>query len=58
MNVDLEKLVNRFVNIILGMLLALPLMAQAENLEVMAQDAAAEQVAPMPVIEYTMQRKT
>ena len=40
------------------MLLALPLMAQAENLEVMTQDAAAEQVAPMPVIEYTMQRKT
>ena len=58
MNVDLKKLVNRFVNIILGLTLALPLLAQVDSVAMVATDTVADNVAPAPVIEYTMQRKT
>ena len=49
---------NRFVNIILGLFLALPLVAQVDSVVLVAGDTVAEVVAPVPVIEYTMQRKT
>ena len=40
------------------MLLALPLCAQVDSVAVVSKDTTAEVLAPAPVIEYTMQRKT
>ena len=40
------------------MLLALPLCAQVDSVAVVLKDTTAEVLAPAPVIEYTMQRKT
>ena len=57
MNVDLEKLVNRFINVLLGMLFVAPIFAQSDSLAVVSSDSVAEVVASTPVIEYTMQRK-
>ena len=65
MKEDLEKLVNRFSIIILfAFLLALPLRAQVDSVSVAGGDTAHVSVvesvenAPLPVIEYTLQRKT
>ena len=58
MKEDLEKLVNRFVNILLGLLLAVPLWSQVDSAVVVSDDTITGVVAPAPVIEYTMQRKT
>ena len=65
MKEDLEKLVNRFSIIILfAFLLALPLSAQVDSVSVAGGDTAYVSVvdsvenAPLPVIEYTLQRKT
>ena len=65
MKEDLEKLVNRFSIIILfAFLLALPLSAQVDSVSVAGGDTAHVSVvdsvenAPLPVIEYTLQRKT
>ena len=58
MNVDLERLVNKFVNIVVGLLLAVSAFAQSDSLTVVSADTVVEVVAPAPVIEYTMQRKT
>ena len=49
---------NKYVNILLCWLLALPLWAQVDSSAVVVSDTIAEVVAPTPVIEYTMQRKT
>ena len=65
MKEDLEKLVNKF-NIILSLLLlALPLSAQVDSAQVAITDSVEHTLmdtllkqAPLPVIEYTMQRKT
>ena len=57
-NVDLERLVNKFVNIVVGLLLAVSACAQSDSLTVVSADTVVEVVAPAPVIEYTMQRKT
>ena len=61
----MEKLVNRFSIIILfAFLLALPLRAQVDSVSVAGGDTAHVSVvesvenAPLPVIEYTLQRKT
>ena len=59
---DLEKPVNRFNVILIALLFVLPLSAQVDTIsmplsETVAQDTLAQQ-APLPVIEYTMQRKT
>ena len=61
----MEKLVNRFSIIILfAFLLALPLSAQVGSVSVAGGDTAHVSVvdsvenAPLPVIEYTLQRKT
>ena len=61
----MEKLVNRFSIIILfAFLLALPLSAQVDSVSVAGGDTAYVSVvdsvenAPLPVIEYTLQRKT
>ena len=43
---------------LLGLLLALPLCAQVDSVAVVSKDTTAEVLAPAPVIEYTMQRKT
>ena len=65
MKEDLEKLVSRFSIIILfAFLLALPLSAQVDSVSVAGDDTAHVSVvdsvenAPLPVIEYTLQRKT
>ena len=65
MKEDLEKLVNRFSIIILfAFLLALPLRAQVDSVSVAGGDTAhvfvvdSVENAPLPVIEYTLQRKT
>ena len=65
MKEDLEKLVNRFSIIILfAFLLALPLSAQVDSVSVAGGDTVHVSVvdsvenAPLPVIEYTLQRKT
>ena len=59
MNVDLEKLVNKLINILLITLFAIPAMAQVDTLSVNPTDTVALQAqASLPVIEYTMQRKT
>ena len=65
MKEDLEKLVNRFSIIILfAFLLALPLSAQVDSVSVAGGGTAYVSVvdsvenAPLPVIEYTLQRKT
>ena len=65
MKEDLEKLVNRFsIIILLAFLLALPLRAQVDSVSVAGGDTAHVSVvdsvenAPLPVIEYTLQRKT
>ena len=65
MKEDLEKLVNKFNYILLVLLLALPLSAQvnssqisiSDSVEAILVDTLTQQV-PLPVIEYTMQRKT
>ena len=65
MKEDLERLVNKF-NIILSLLLlALPLSAQVDSAQVAITDSVEHSLmdthtkqAPLPVIEYTMQRKT
>ena len=65
MKEDLEKLVNKFNYILLILLLALPLSAQvnssqisiSDSVEAILVDTLTQQV-PLPVIEYTMQRKT
>ena len=65
MKEDLEGLVNKF-NIILSLLLlALPLSAQVDSAQVAITDSVEHSLmdtlpkqAPLPVIEYTMQRKT
>ena len=65
MKEDLEKLVNKFNYILLILLLALPLSAQVnssqipipDSVEAILVDTLTQQV-PLPVIEYTMQRKT
>ena len=49
---------NKFVNILLGLLLALPMVAQVDSVALVAVDTVAAVVVPAPVIEYTMQRKT
>ena len=61
----MEKLVNRFSIIILfAFLLALPLRAQVDSVSVAGGDTAhvfvvdSVENAPLPVIEYTLQRKT
>ena len=62
----MERLVNRFSIIILfAFLLALPLSAQVDSVLVAGTDTAhvavvdsVEPQAPLPVIEYTLQRKT
>ena len=61
----MEKLVNRFsIIILLAFLLALPLRAQVDSVSVAGGDTAHVSVvdsvenAPLPVIEYTLQRKT
>ncbi len=61
----MEKLVNRFSIIILfAFLLALPLRAQVDSVSVAGGDSTHVSVvdsvenAPLPVIEYTLQRKT
>ena len=56
MNVDLEKPVSRFVNILFALLFALPMAAQVDSLSVSADTVVAS--SPVPTIEYTMQRKT
>ena len=56
MNVDLEKPVSRFVNILFAVLLALPMAAQVDSLSVSADTVVVS--SPVPTIEYTMQRKT
>ena len=53
MKEDLEKLVNRFVNILLGLLLAVPLWSQVDSAVVVSDDTITGVVAPAPVIEYT-----
>ena len=58
MSVDLEKQVSKFVNIILGLLFAPTLMAQVDSAAMVAVDTVAKIDAPMPVIEYTLQRRT
>ena len=65
MKEDLEKLVNRFsIIILLAFLLALPLSAQVDSVSVAGGYTAHVSVvdsvenAPLPVIEYTLQRKT
>ena len=65
MKEDLEKLVNRFsIIILLAFLLALPLRAQVDSISVAGGDTAhvsmvdSAENAPLPVIEYTLQRKT
>ena len=65
MKEDLEKLVNKLNNIILLLLLlALPLSAQVDSTQISISDSVDMVVdtlpkqAPLPVIEYTMQRKT
>jgi outer membrane protein insertion porin family len=62
---DLERLVNRFsIIILLAFLLALPLSAQVDSVSVAGGDTTRMAVvdsaenAPLPVIEYTLQRKT
>ena len=57
-SVDLEKLVNRFINILIVWLLAMPLLAQVDSLAVVSADTVVVEDVPAPVIEYTMQRKT
>ena len=57
MNVDLEKPVNKLINILFFLLLAIPMMAQVDSLSAAKDDSLAFQ-AQVPVIEYTMQRKT
>ena len=49
---------NKFVNIVVGLLLAVSAFAQLDSLTVVSADTVVEVVAPAPVIEYTMQRKT
>ena len=64
MKEDLEKLVNKLNNILLLLLLALPLSAQVDSTQISISDSVDMVVdtlpkqAPLPVIEYTMQRKT
>ena len=58
MKEDLERLVNKYVNILLCWLLALPLWAQVDSAAIVLKDTVVEEAAPAPVIEYTMQRKT
>lgn len=65
MKEDLERLVNRFsIIILLAFLLALPLSAQVDSVSVAGGDTTRMAVvdsvenAPLPVIEYTLQRKT
>ena len=57
MKEDLERPVNKFINIVLGIFVVLPLLAQTNN-EVSVVDSLATEQVSMPVIEYTMQRKT
>ena len=49
---------NKYVNILLCWLLALPLWAQVDSAAIVLKDTVVEEAAPAPVIEYTMQRKT
>ena len=64
MKEDLEKLVNKLNNILFLLLLALPLSAQVDSTQISISDSVDMVVdtlpkqAPLPVIEYTMQRKT
>ena len=58
MSVDLGKLVNKFVNILLILLLAVPAWAQVDSLAMVSNDTVVGIVEPTPIIEYTMQRKT
>ena len=57
MNVDLERLVSRFVKILFVLLFAQPMLAQIDSSLVVLQDTAPEEVVSAPVIEYTMQRR-
>ena len=54
---DLERLVSKFVNILLGLLFVLPSAAQTDSLSSLLDTAKVEPVA-LPVVEYTMQRNT
>ena len=54
---DLERLVSKFVNILLGLLFVLPSAAQTDSLSSLLDTANVEPVA-LPVVEYTMQRNT
>ena len=54
---DLERLVSKFVNILLGLLFVLPSAAQTDSLSSLLDTAKLEPVA-LPVVEYTMQRNT
>ena len=64
MKEDLEKLVNKLNNILLLLLLALPLSAQVDSTQISISDSVDMVVdtlpkqAPLPVIEYSMQRNT
>ena len=49
---------NRFVNIVFVLLLALPIWAQDDSVSYVLEDTLSAVVVPTPVIEYTMQRKT
>ena len=54
---DLERLVSKCVNILLGLLFVLPSAAQTDSLSSLLDTAKVEPVA-LPVVEYTMQRNT
>ena len=52
MNVDLEKPVSRFVNILFALLLALPMAAQVDSLSVSADTVVA--LSPVPRYEQRL----
>ena len=54
---DLERPVNKFVSILIGVLFACPLIAQSDSIVSVADSLAVEDVV-VPNIEYSMQPKT